>query len=419
MIFSLDLRRARKGDCFLLHYGTRANPGLAVIDGGPADVYQPSLKPRLSAIKAGRKLEAKAPLPVDLLMVSHIDDDHIRGVQELLAELVETKAARQPLPLKIAAFWHNTFDDIIGHDPKELLAAVTGTFGAASLAGEPDVEGLDESAAMVLASVSQGLRVRDDSRTLALRINPQFKGKLVMAAEGAEPVDMGKGLTFTVAGPMKPELQALQAAHDAYLKTQKARTKAALASFTDTSVPNLSSIVLMAEVKGKRMLLTGDARGDKILEGLELVGLLEPGGTIEVDVLKMPHHGSDRNMEQVFLDRIHASHYVFSGDGEHGNPERTVFEMLLAARPTGDYAIHLTYPLDAIDEGRKADWEKAQRKELTRKKTRPGTTVREKWSPARHGLVAFFNAHPEMGRRLRIVPDTGAHLIDLLDPVKI
>lgn len=40
-----------------------------------------------------------------------------------------------------------------------------------------------------------------------------------------------------------------------------------------TSVANLSSVVVLAAVGKKRMLLTGDARGDKILEGLELVGL--------------------------------------------------------------------------------------------------------------------------------------------------
>ena len=39
MIFSLDVRRARKGDCLLLHYGTTADPALLLIDGGPAQVY--------------------------------------------------------------------------------------------------------------------------------------------------------------------------------------------------------------------------------------------------------------------------------------------------------------------------------------------------------------------------------------------
>ena len=34
MIFSLDVRPARKGDCLLLHYGTAEKPGLVMIDGG-------------------------------------------------------------------------------------------------------------------------------------------------------------------------------------------------------------------------------------------------------------------------------------------------------------------------------------------------------------------------------------------------
>ena len=35
MMFSLDVRRARKGDCLLLHYGTKEDPHLILIDGGP------------------------------------------------------------------------------------------------------------------------------------------------------------------------------------------------------------------------------------------------------------------------------------------------------------------------------------------------------------------------------------------------
>ncbi len=79
MFFTLDVRRARKGDCLIVHYGTKAEPGLMLIDGGPAEVYKPFLKPRLAEIRKARGLAANATLPVDLLMVSHIDDDHIKG----------------------------------------------------------------------------------------------------------------------------------------------------------------------------------------------------------------------------------------------------------------------------------------------------------------------------------------------------
>ena len=46
MIFSLDVRRARKGDCLLLHFGSADSPGLVMIDGGPKAVYTPHLRPR-------------------------------------------------------------------------------------------------------------------------------------------------------------------------------------------------------------------------------------------------------------------------------------------------------------------------------------------------------------------------------------
>lgn len=419
MIFSLDVRRARKGDCLILHYGTKADPGLVLIDAGPAQVYQPQLKPRLAKIRAVRGIASNEPLPVDLLMVSHIDDDHINGILELTGELVVAKDEKKPLPLKVRSFWHNTFDDIIGNNPKELLAAITAQFGPASLSGELDTEGLDPDAAKVLASVDQGFRLRDDVKKLKLRLNPEFGGHLVMAAEDSERIEMGKGLALTVAGPMKAELIALQKDHDAFLEEQKKKkTKAALASFTDTSVPNLSSIVVLAQVDKKRMLLTGDARGDKILKGLELVGVLQPNGKMHVDVLKMPHHGSDRNMKPEFLERITADHYVFSGDGEHGNPERATLEMLLGARGDADYAIHLTYPIDEVDVERKKNWEKEQQKEKVRKKKNPKVEVRENWSPAKHSLAALFAEHEDFAHKVSIVEEGQPHRIDLLDPLQ-
>ena len=401
MFFTLDVRRARKGDCLILHYGSKQDPGLALIDGGPSNVYKPHLKPRLAELRKARGLEADAPLPVDLLMVSHIDDDHINGVLELTRELVQASDAKQPLPLKIKGVWHNTFDDIIGNSPKELTAAVTASFGAASLAGDIEVDGLNPDAAKVLASVGQGFRLRDDTRKLKLRVNPEFKGKLVLAQAKDMKVDMGKGLKFTIVGPMNAEVVALQKQHDEFLK-KKQKEKDALSAFTDSSVANLSSVVVLAEVGKKRMLLTGDARGDKVLQGLELVGLLKKGGKIHVDVLKGPHHGSNRNVAPVFFERITADHYVFSGNGEHGNPERETLEMLLAARGDDDYTVHLTYPIDEIDAGRKIAHGKHSSKP---------------WSPKTQSLAAFLAANKNFAKKIVIVDEKKPHLINLLDEV--
>ena len=432
MIFSLDIRRARKGDCLLLHFGSAASPGLVMIDGGPKSVYSPHLKPRLLEVREARGLDAHSPLPVDLLMVSHVDDDHIQGILDLTRELREAPGV--PF-VRIRRLWHNSFDEIIGKDPKELTGKVAAQFGSASLTGDlPDDATVDAdtdedeevvvSTIKVLASIAQGHGLRLDAEALNIPLNPEFDGKLILAAKGE--VALTKGLTFTVAGPMQPELQALQEKHDEWLKELKAKgtTPAeALAAYVDKSVPNLSSVVVLARAGGKTMLLTGDARGDKILEGLELAGELKTGQTLHVDLLKVPHHGSSNNLARAFFERITADHYVFSGNGEHGNPEREALKMLFDARGTAPFAIHFTYPIDEIDVERKKDWEKEQVKERAKNKKRkdegkPPKPVRDDWSPGRHSLAAFFEKHPlASGQTRQIVPATRPSVVDLLDPL--
>jgi hypothetical protein len=415
MVFSLEVRKARAGDCLLLHYGSKTDPGLMVIDGGPATVYKSFLRPRLQAIKKARKLGDDTPLGLDAVMVSHIDDDHINGILELTHELVDAKDARKPALARIKSFWHNTFDDIVGNSSQQLRAAVTASFGPAALSGEPNVDGLDEAAAKVLASVDQGLRLRDDIRKLGLKANGVFGQPLVMAVAKGKAQEIDRGLSLRVLGPQKAELVALQKQHDDFLESHKERATSSLAAFTDTSVPNLSSIVVLAEVGGKQILLTGDARGDKVLSGLELVGAMKPGGTIDVDIVKMPHHGSARNMAPEFFERIRASHYVFSGDGEHGNPDRETLEMMGDLPRSSKFVIHLTYPIKDIDVERKKDWDKEQQKERGRKSKK----IRADWSPAANGLAAFFAKRPDMAKRVSVVDDDKPHIIDLLDPVKI
>jgi hypothetical protein len=391
---------------------------LVLIDGGPSDVYKPHLRPRLEQLRQARRLSDETPLPIDLLMVSHIDDDHIQGILELTGELIDA-GDQKPAPFRIRKLWHNTFDDILGDRPEELLSSVTASFGAAAVSPEPDVddERMDPAAGMVLAGVAQGRRLRDDARNGHLRIpvNPEFEGKLIMTVEDGEPVQLGNGPSLRIAGPMKPELVKLQREHDAWLKANKDKLrKEPLASFTDTSIPNLSSIVVLAEASGKRILLTGDARGDKILKGLELVALLDRDKPLKVDILKMPHHGSDRNMDDIFFKRIIADHYVFSGDGEHGNPERETLEMLFRVRGTKDYTMHFTYPIAEIDREREKDWNKERKKENNR-----GKKVRDEWSAEVNSLTALFEKHGVTeGREYKVVSDRAGHVIDLLDPVE-
>ena len=439
MIFSLDVRRARKGDCLLVHFGSKDQPGLIMIDGGPKSVYAPHLKPRIVGIRAARKLDKADPLPVDMLLVSHVDDDHIQGILDLTKEEIAKKKAQQPRMLNVQNFWHNSFDEIIDHEPDELTASAKTHFGTAAVSGqsglpdkakaeivdrfEEDEHEMVDSSLKVLASIAQGFRLRLDADALGFPRNLGFDGKLVMARKGAKPFTVAKKLKLTVVGPMQPELKALHEKHVKWLEDLKAKGKSpvdALAAYVDASVPNLSSIVLWAEADGKTMLLTGDARGDKVLEGLQLVGLLAKGkdSKIEVDLLKVPHHGSANNLDNDFFERVVARHYVFSGNGEHGNPEREALEMLFAARGNEDYEIHLTYPVKEIDVERKKDWDKGRDAQVARKKKKPATKVREKWSADKHSLAGLFKKNPKLAAKVRVVDNGKAHVIDLSDPLK-
>lgn len=432
MLFSLDVIRAGEGDCMILHYGPPDDPRIVLIDGGPSGTYGEFLKPRLEQIKRERErrlhLTVSEPLPIELLMVSHMDDDHIVGVIDLTKDLIQ--GDRQFA--QVRHFWHNSFENVIGEVPPQLEAAFTASFGAAALTEPPaDLSAeIDRDEKLVvpnlklLASIQNGAQLRTNIiDQLKSEPNAHFGNKLIAADEQTKPINIGNGLKFTVVGPMLPELRRLHEEHQAWLESLAREGQTAedvLAAYTDRSPTNRSSIVVLAEAEaeGKRILFTGDAVGNKVLKGLELAGVIEEGGSLHVDVLKVPHHGSDRNAAPDFYERLTADHYVYSGDGKHGNPERASFEWLLAARGEDDeYTIHLTYPVSEIDEEREKNWQTEQKKDLGRQKKNPAANVRPDWSPEQQSLSAFFREHRKFARKLSIVEEEEPHVIDLLEEV--
>ena len=72
----------------------------------------PALEAAHHCRSGGRARSREAdPLPVDLLMVSHVDDDHIHGILDLTGELLRDKAAHGRCSLQVSSFWHNSFDN--------------------------------------------------------------------------------------------------------------------------------------------------------------------------------------------------------------------------------------------------------------------------------------------------------------------
>jgi hypothetical protein len=155
-----------------------------------------------------------------------------------------------------------------------------------------------------------------------------------------------------VLGPDKNRIDRLRERWKKDLQKILAKEESAAdaASFSDASPFNLSSIIVLAEFDGKTMLLTGDARGDDLIKGLKEEGLLQ-GGKIEVDLFKLPHHGSDRNVKEETFEAITARKYVISANGEHDNPDPDTLDMLVAGRKktrTDDFSLYLTFPEEAF-----------------------------------------------------------------------
>ena len=325
MLLTLEALQADKGDSLILEYGDAAKPRIIVIDGGPKDVFHKSLEPRLNALKGNQ-----ARLPIDMVMVSHIDDDHVRGVLDLFQRLVNLDQDRMPLPYGIGTLWHNSFDDIVGNRSEELFSHVAAAGGAAA-ASAP---------AAIIASVAQGRQLRQLAGRLKVKFNEGFDGLVMAPATGRTIINRPGGLTLTVLSPPQKRVEKLHAEWEAQVQSHGWR-EAVAAAFTDQSIYNLSSIVVLAELESKRILLTGDARGDDILSGLEGAGLLQ-NGSMHLDIFKLPHHGSSRNASVDFFKRLTADRYVISANGENGNPDPETLAMIAEARGSDAYTVYMT-----------------------------------------------------------------------------
>ena len=341
----LEALQARHGDCLLLHWGDASKPYMALIDGGPSAVYKQVLRPRLLELAD----QCGGGLRLDLVMLSHIDDDHIKGLLDLAKEIEDRRTGadgdEEFPPIWVKNLWHNSLEDLLEYNfsssSTQVVTAAIAAVGnpPADMANDSDLE--EHFYNMVLASVPQGQELHGYAVRNGWSVNEGFKDPpLVMCKEGSRAKKI-QGLRLTVIAPAIEEIEKLRKVW------KEKRVDGATAAYLDRSPYNLSSIVVLAEYGERRILLTGDARGDLILDGLARNKFLDGDGCIHVDVLKLPHHGSGNNVEQSFFERVTADHYVVSGDQvKFPNPAIAAMEWLHDARGDDDYKVHCTYELE-------------------------------------------------------------------------
>jgi hypothetical protein len=291
-VFKLHVLPAGIGDALVLDYGTTDILSRVVIDGGVGKTAAPLA-------------EFLGPTPkIEMLMITHVDNDHIAGALRMLE-----KELSEPT---IDDLWFNGFR----HLP------------TSSLESMGPVEG-ERLTSLIL------------DRDIPWNANPLLGGKAVMTSGDATPpvATLPGGLTCTVLSPGREQLVQLRrkwvdAVDEANLNPATVTPEeplkppgrlermgptdvaklAAEQSPQDNKEANGSSIAILATWADRTALLTGDAHADVLVDTLNR--WLGPNGTLQVDIFKLPHHGSKANVTNKLMARIKAKCYVFSSSGE-------------------------------------------------------------------------------------------------------
>jgi metal-dependent hydrolase (beta-lactamase superfamily II) len=309
---------AGNGDCLWVEWGDRK----LLVDAGTPESFE--------ALRAAiEELPARAR-HFELLVVSHVDRDHIGGVLPLLA-------ARKALGITFGDVWFNGYAHVA--DTSDLLGPVDGEALSEELAeGKPK-----------------------------LRWNRAFRGKAVaVPASGPLPrVELEGKLQVTVLSPTAKQLDKLEprwkkAVEDAGLvpgafappeedddllghETGPIDVEELVARRTsaDGSATNGSSIALLLEHEGARCLLAADALAPVLVKSLRRLDA-QP---IPLGLFKLSHHGSKANLSAALLDRVACREFLVSTDGStHGHPDREALARIVARG--GDPRLHFNFRTD-------------------------------------------------------------------------
>jgi beta-lactamase superfamily II metal-dependent hydrolase len=305
----LEVLPARHGDCLLIEYEHRGDVRRILVDGGAPGVYRTALRPRLARL-------ARSELEFELLVVTHVDHDHIGGILELSLD--------DGMPFRAKDVWFNGFRHLPGPDVMagkhgekltDLLCGNgaswnrTGFDGravAVPASGVPQRVELDESVALTVLSptLPQLAGLRKDWRASCRDI-------------GVRPEDLEEARRHGRYRTLSSTAPAGETASPPFDMAALLGTR-----FTeDDSAANGSSIAFLLEYRNRhRILCTGDAHPSTLVESMRHLGPEQR----RLDACKLPHHGSRGNVSADLVRSVTSDAFIFSSNGErfsHPHPE--------------------------------------------------------------------------------------------------
>ena len=342
-MFSIEMLPALNGDCLWITYGSQAHPHHVLIDGG-----YPATSELLRA-----RFAADPKLRLDLMILTHIDEDHIYGAIDLLAHDEITRDT-------VDDVWFNGWrhlvdvkddDDELGAKQGEYFSALiekkrlpwNQAFGGGPVFVHPD------DAQWKPVELPGGMKLTLLSPTAGKLRTLRTKWKAELKKAGIQP------------GNLKQAFDALL--EDSRYDTDELGginvNRLAAAKFSeDTAAPNGSSIAVLAEYGDQRMILTGDAHPSVIGEALERLGHTKDA-PLEIDVLKLSHHGSKANNSPTLLERLRYRHVLVSTNGDKfHHPDAEALARVVHGRE--GVTLHFNYVTEYtkpwLDKGAQATW---------------------------------------------------------------
>lgn len=317
-MLKFEMLPAGHGDCLWIEYGEPVRRIL--IDGGPWYSYR-ALRSRIEALdESDRHFE--------LLIVTHVDADHIEGVLRLLQE--------PHLGVTFGDVWFNGTDQInAAIDEGDLLDERQGEYLQALLTKRgAQWNGAFDGKVIVVPEDGPLPSIPLEGDAFVTIVSPRAAELRSLGArwtdliesEGFSTGDTDKALAALAT---KDRLQPLDALGDEAPEDQLGEADDPPGS--DRSVANGSSIAIVLEHAGHRLLLAGDAFPD-VLEGS--LRRLEGGAPVALSLFKLPHHGSIRNMTDDVIEVVACDRFAISSNGSYfGHPHARAIDLLLNALP--------------------------------------------------------------------------------------